>query len=90
MDIYLKPEEIQIAIDDSYGWGVVEIIPTEEGIKQRELSEHTAIAKASADNAVRVIREWEDEFCYDHIARGVRRRWCSECRQELKKLTEVK
>lgn len=92
LDIYLKPEEIQKAIDDSYGWDVVEIIPTEAGIRQRELSLHMAVAKASADNAVKkIVEAFEGAGIYEINQDGVyfwnpqkfREFW-----EEIKKLTQ--
>lgn len=48
-DRLLTDEEIEKAIEESYGWGMVEITPTQEGTKQRETQEGRAIAKAQAE-----------------------------------------
>ena len=39
-------EEIEEALNSCYGWGVVEIVSTPQGVEERELKERRAIAQA--------------------------------------------
>ena len=85
MNIYLTPEKIKLLNDqweDEYDNAVM----TDA---EWELKRWGLIAKASADNAVRVIIEWLDGDC-PHVSHTRARHWCGECYQAIEKLTKTK
>ena len=71
----LTPLEIEIAIESSYDWDAVEIIPTEKGTQECELKEHQSIANAATVKAIPLIsaeaRKQERERIINWLAKYV-------------------